>query len=131
MYQENNFNNQPLNKKKKLKWWIPVLFFVGGMILIIFSIVLKFFASFNVDVLNPEPNQGMVILGDLVLVLGFLCALMIVPSLIIVIINYKIKSLDDKIQNEKVQSNVQIDNMINSAGSLDERLLIAYIGIVI
>ena len=115
--QDNNFE-----KKEKLKWWIPVVLFFCGLLMFIINIVVSIIVESQEDlVLESTLLKNPIIMSFRWL--AFIFWLMVIPSLIIVIAKYKRKRPYEEIQND-----YQIDNMINNAKSLDEKLLIAYIG---
>ena len=115
--QNNNFV-----RKKKLKWWIPVLFFVGGFLMFLGN-------SFTMILVNSQEEfvvESDLLKNPIIMTfrwLAFICWFLVIPSLIFVIIDY-----NKKTPEEKKQNNCQLNNMINSANSLDEKLLMAFIG---
>ncbi len=115
--QNNNFV-----RKKKLKWWIPVLFFVGGFLMFLGN-------SFTMILVNSQEEfvvESDLLKNPIIMTfrwLAFICWFLVIPSLIFVIIDY-----NKKAPEEKKQNNCQLNNMINSANSLDEKLLMAFIG---
>lgn len=123
MYVNQNSNIQQTQKpKKKLKWWIPVLLFVAGFLLYIGEFVARSLVfSQNELVLESDILKNPIIMS--LRWLAFICWFMVVPSLIIVIVKYVKKT-----PSEKYQSDIEINNMIHNATSLDEKLLIAFIG---
>lgn len=123
MYQQQYVNqNNNSTKKKKIKWWIPILFFVGGFLMFLGNFIATIIVTSQQDlVLESDLLKNPIIM--LFRWLTIICWIMVIPSLIIVIINYNKKTPEEKIQND-----FQINNMINNATSLHEKLLIAYIG---
>ncbi len=105
----NQSNNiQPLTKtKKKLKWWIPLLLFLGGLLMTA--------CSMEVFLLGLQDSLVSFFEG-----VATICWLLVIPSLIFVIVKYNSKTSD-----EKNQENI---HMIDNTNSLDEKLLILYIG---
>ena len=106
-----NFNSpkiKPINKK--MKWWLPLIFL---LIFLFFSL----FGSFVGNSLNNE------FLGDIFSKISAVSLFLIIPSYIFVIVEYNIKTKEQKtIEKEN------FDNYINSNESLDNKLLYAYIG---
>ena len=117
-----NVMNENIIKKKKFKWWIPLLFFVGGVLMILGSIAIEMIIhSTGESPLDYEITQNPIIM--IFKWLGWISWLLVIPSLIIVIVKY-----NKKTPEEKQQKNFQLINLINNGNTLDEKLLIAYIG---
>lgn len=115
-----NQNNKP--KKKKMKWWIPLLFFLGGFVMFLCNITADLITNSRSDyILDANTNNFQI--ADIFFLLAIICWLMVIPSLIIVIVKYNLKSPE-----EKSQANFQTNNLLNNTNSLDEKLLIAFIG---
>lgn len=108
-----NANPDQKVKKKKMKWWIPLLLFAGGFLLTFVRTILLM-----LEVLE----QGSPILGVFTLLIT-MCWLMVIPSLIIVVILYNKKN-----DEEKKVNNQQLNFMLDNSRSLEEKMLIAYIG---
>lgn len=112
-------------KPKKLLWWIPVLLLIAGVVLWILKLVIDLLSYSSSSELgygigsDPIKNPISTLLSYLTLI----CWLLIVPSVIFVIVKYNTKTAD-----EKKLFNMQMRNSINNASTLDEKLLIAYIG---
>ena len=120
MTYQSNYNNQlnlSVPKKKKFKWYIPVLFFVAYIIITIARTAIKY-TLYNYDdesanyqlLINIYQKSGLV---------AVLCTLAILISLIVVTLMYLRTTQDEKDHT---------DELISKADSLDEKLLIAYIG---
>ena len=109
MYQ--NINNQQI-KKKKFKWWIPVLLFVAGLLLNMGRFVFT---------LLTDSQNGLI--SQMIFMIATICWLMVIPSLIVAIIIYNKKTPEENINN-----GFQVNNMINNASSIEEKMLIAFIG---
>ena len=119
--QNNNYTNNILNRKrkKKLKWWIPVLLFGIGFLTILINFTMAIMAdpaAKNLVKISP-------ILQSIISILGILSLVLVIPSIIVVIIMYHKKTPE-----EKMEATINMNNMINNANSLYEKLLIAYIG---
>lgn len=119
---QNNNIQQPQKTKKKLKWWIPLLLFLGGYFMTVCSTVAEMVIRSQEDLVLDYQIENYPAIR-IFRWLAVICWLLVIPSLIIVIVKYNVKKTD-----EKNQENIQINNMINNATSLDEKLLIAYIG---
>ena len=113
--------------KKKAKWWIPVLLFLGFMVCLLIGIAFNIAAS-QMDSSNlarlensnyEKKYQLLVGIGKLFASLGVISALLVIPSIIIVIILYN-KSDDN--------TTIDTDTLVNTNLSLDDKLLNAYIG---
>ncbi len=116
-----NQNNNPV-KKKKLKWWIPVLFFVGGFLMFLGNSITTILVTSQGEFIRESD----LLKNPIIMTfrwLAVICWFMVIPSLIFVIIKY-----NKKTPEEKTQKDYQINNMINNANSLDEKLLISFIG---
>ena len=110
--EDNNIQQSP-QKKEKLKWWIPLLFFLGGILMVVCSLVTEIICRSQEDfILDYQLRR-----------LAAVCWFLVIPSLIYIIVKYNKKSTE-----EKNQENNQIYSLINNATTLDEKLLIAYIG---
>lgn len=121
--QSSKITSPPTKKseKKKLKWWIPLILFLLSIVFQTVSMVITIFLS--ADEGGISPNDGIVLLKKLLSTLSILSNLLIIPSIILVIIMYNIRTPEEKKDNIN-----NINNKINSTASLDEKLLIIYIG---
>ncbi len=92
-----NQNNdiQPPKIKKKLKWWIPLCFFVGGFLMYICNILAFMIIRLQKGVLlDYQITQYPIIL--IFRWLALICWLLVIPSLIVVIVKYIKKTPDGK-----------------------------------
>lgn len=83
---QGNINNVPV-KKKKLKWWRPLLFLFGGVLikLIYFTIDLSIISQDDV-MLKYKFRESAI--PEVFSLLSIISWLMVVPSLIVVIVKY-------------------------------------------
>lgn len=98
MYQQQSFSQtSDLSKNKKFKWWIPVLFFVGGFLMslcnLIVTLIIK---SQNNIVVEADLLKNPIIMFFRLLTV--ICWIMVIPSLIFVIIKYNTKTSKEKNQ---------------------------------
>ena len=107
-------------KKKKLKWWIPVLLFVGAILGFIVPTIIDIILGFVMGTEELESSNIPNILGAVTIILPLLLLLLCFISIPIVIIKYN--KDDSNKQDEK------IDDYLNSSASLDDKLLAAFIG---
>ena len=116
-YQYNNgINNNSNAKNKKLKWWIPVLLFIVAVLSQIIKSVISMISGTSGA---TGGSQILQMLQSILSIIYLLSTFLIIPSIVYVIITYNKKTSEDK---------KEVNNMIASANSLDEKLLIAYIG---
>jgi len=82
--------NTNVIKKKKFKWWIPVLFFVGGFLMLLCnSIAGILIHSQGEMILDYQITNYPIIM--IFRWLAVICWLMVIPSLIFVIVKYNKK----------------------------------------
>lgn len=113
----NSSNNEDKKvKKKKLKWWIPVLLFVGAFVSILIPVILE-------TILGNENAQSSNLFNILNVIFIGLSGLLVVSSIVsipIVIVKYK--------QNDSNNQEKKLDDYLNSNASLDDKLLASFIG---
>lgn len=83
---QGNVNSIPV-KKKKLKWWVPLLFFVGGFFFSILNFIILLFITLQDDITLEYKFRESGIPGVFSF-LSIISWLMVVPSLIVVIVKY-------------------------------------------
>ncbi len=120
--EDNNIQQSP-QKKEKLKWWIPLLFFLGGILMVVCSLVTEIICRSQEDFILDYQLIDKYPIIITFRRLAAVCWFLVIPSLIYIIVKYNKKSTE-----EKNQENNQIYSLINNATTLDEKLLIAYIG---
>lgn len=116
-----NSNVSMMYRKKKPYWLIPVLLFVGGIFLQVISLVVNLFNVSNgeevITIGEEVTNNGF---GSLISYLGTLSWLLVIPGIIVAFILYK--------RQEKNLFQTDLMNLINSDITMDEKLLMVYIG---
>ncbi len=118
---DNSSNNEDKKvKKKKLKWRIPVLLFVGSIIAIIIPTILEVVFALVISGEDVQSNNLFNILNLIFIVLAVILLLSSFISIPIVIIKY---NKDDSNNQEK-----KLDDYLNSNASLDDKLLASFIG---
>lgn len=107
-------NYEKVSKKTKIKWFIPVLFFLIGLVMKIANSVI--YLMFNNQLSMDEWATNSV--SKTLNMLSMICWLLVIPSLIVVII--KRNNKDKDVLNQTLT--------IGNTSTLDEKLLMAYIG---
>lgn len=116
MVNDSSNNEDKKVKKKKLKWWIPVLLFVGAFVSILIPVILE-------TILGNENAQSSNLFNILNVIFIGLSGLLVVSSIVsipIVIVKYK--------QNDSNNQEKKLDDYLNSNASLDDKLLASFIG---
>lgn len=108
-------NNYEKNfKKTKLKWLIPVLFFLIGLAMKVANSVIYLMFNNQLSVDEWATNS----ISKTLNLLSMICWILVIPSLIVVIIK----------QNKKTKDGLNQDIIIGNTSTLEEKLIIAYIG---
>ncbi len=116
MVNDSSNNEDKKVKNKKLKWWIPVLLFVGAFVSILIPVILE-------TILGNENAQSSNLFNILNVIFIGLSGLLVVSSIVsipIVIVKYK--------QNDSNNQEKKLDDYLNSNASLDDKLLASFIG---
>lgn len=94
--QNNNIQQRP-KSARRLKWWIPLLFFLGGILMTVGSIVAEVIIRSQEVVLDYQIRNH----PDIMIFrwLAVICWLLVIPSLIIVIVKYNKKTPNEKNKN--------------------------------
>ena len=107
-------NYEKVSKKTKIKWFIPVLFFLIGLVIKIANSTM--YLLFNNQLSMDEWATNSI--SKTLNMLSMICWLLVIPSLIVVII--KRNNKDKDVLNQTLT--------IGNTSTLDEKLLMAYIG---
>ena len=107
-------------KKKKLKWWIPVLLFVGAIITMIIPTFLEVILALVTSGEAVQSNNLFNTLNLIFIILAVALLLLSFASIPIVIIKYT--------KNDSNDQEKKLDDYLNSNASLDDKLLASFIG---
>lgn len=96
MKSENEINTNII-KRKKLQWWIPLLFFVWGLVLNLVNITAVILLRSSEEFVDYQISDYpiLMIVGSL----AWICWLLVIPSLIIVVVKHNKKTPLEKEQN--------------------------------
>ena len=95
-----NTNSQPTSiNKKKLKWWIPLLLFIVGVLLAVSSYIAKDILLYILNSREEFVFEYQIRNHPAILIfrwLAAICWVLVIPSLIIVIVKYRSKKSDNQ-----------------------------------